>query len=187
MVVTRTRITADEYLAMEQDPFETRRAELIDGEIVLSQPVLWHQHASVEIAGTLLAWEKAGTDRGLVSNPLDVKLDEHNVFAPDVLWYAQARAPRLTDQPPYPIPDLAVEVRSPSTWRYDIGPKKARYEALGVRELWLVDFSSVLVYRRSGPNQSTFDVNLELGSDATLRSPQLPDFALPLAPLYSEA
>ena len=49
------------------------------------------------------------------------------------------------------MPDLAVEVRSPSTWRYDVGAKKDGYERHGLPELWLVDTEarSVLVYRRA--------------------------------------
>ena len=36
MVVTKTRITADEYVAMEE--LEGRRTDLIDGEIVVIEP-----------------------------------------------------------------------------------------------------------------------------------------------------
>ena len=36
-------------------------------------------------------------------------------------------------------PDLAVEVLSPSTARYDRGRKKSVYEKCGVREYWIVD------------------------------------------------
>ena len=52
---------------------------------------------------------------------------------------------------PYPAPDLAVEVRSPSTWRFDIGRKKENYERYGVGELWLVDTAAdvVFAFRRS--------------------------------------
>lgn len=186
MVVTRTRITADEFLAMERDEFDTRRYELVDGEVVVNAPVLWHQHVSLEIAGTLRAWAQAERGRGVATIWIDVKLDQYNVYEPDVLWYAQDRAPSLTDRPPYPIPGLAVEVRSPSTWRKDVGRKKAVYEARGVGELWLVDFTAVLVYRRSGPKQATFDVELELAPEETLTSPLLPGFALPVARLYPE-
>ncbi len=186
MVVTKTRITADEYLAMGEDPWG-RRGQLIDGEIVVMEPTLWHQRAVVEISAALLGWEKGGPDRGLVSNPLDIKRDEFNVYAPDVLWYAKDRAPEIMAPRPYPPPDLVVEIRSPSTWRYDIGPKKTGYEAMGVRELWLVDFTSVLVFRRSEPTRPDFDVTLELTPEETLTSPLLPGFGLPLADLFPAA
>lgn len=186
MVVTTTRITADEYLAMGEDPWG-RRTELIDGVIVITQPSPWHQHAVLEIASALLAWRKGGTDRGFVSLPLDIKRDEYNVYAPDALWYAPGRAPAMDDPRPYPPPDLVVEVRSPSTWRLDVGPKKSGYEAIGVPELWLVDFAAVLVFRRSRPDAPAFDVALELTPEDVLTSSLLHGFELSLAALYPPA
>ena len=123
----------------------------------MSEPTRWHQRAVTEISAAPLGWGKGGPDRGLASLPLDIKRDEYNVYAPTSLWYAAA-APALDAPRPYPPPDLVVEVRSPSTWRLDIGPKKVGYEACGVRELWLVDFTSVLVFRRSEPKRPGFDV-----------------------------
>ena len=80
------------------------------------------------------------------------------------MWYAEGRGPRRDGDRPYPVPDLAIEVRSASTWRYDIGAKKAAYERGGLPELWLVDTAAdeVLVFRRSAPTAATFDVSLEL-------------------------
>ena len=170
---------------MGEDPWG-RRGQLIDGEIVMSQPTPWHQRAVWEIVMAVGAWEKAGPDRGFASLPLDIKRDEYNVYAPDLLWYSPGRAPALDAPRPYPAPDLVVEVRSPSTWRLDIGPKKAGYEAMGVRELWLVDFTSVLVFRRSDPKRPDFDVTLELTPEETLTSPRLPGFALALAGVYPD-
>jgi Uma2 family endonuclease len=84
------------------------------------------------------------------------------------------------------LPHIAVEVRSPSTWRFDIGAKKAAYEREGLRELWLVDTDAkvVLVFRRSAPGVGIFDVALEI--DDTLTSPQLDGFELPLVELFPE-
>ena len=65
----------------------------------------------------LRAWARAAPGRGLAIRPLDVRLNDRNVYNPDILWYADDRAPRRDDRPPYPMPDIAVEVRSPSTWR----------------------------------------------------------------------
>jgi Uma2 family endonuclease len=186
VVVTKTRITADEYLAMGEDPWG-RRGQLIDGEIVVNEPTRWHQDAVKEIAFALVGWEKDGAGRGSASLPLDIQIDQFNVYAPDVLWYAEGHAPELMAPRPYAPPDLVVEIRSPSTWRHDIGRKKSGYEAAGVRELWLVDFTSVLVFRRSDPKRPDFDVALELTPEETLTSPLVPGFALPLAALYPAA
>jgi len=118
--------------------------------------------------------------------PLDVRLDERNVFAPDLLVYSEGQGPRREDPPPSPLPDLAVEVRSPSTWRYDIGAKKAAYERHGLPELWLVDTAAdaVLAFRRSSTTRRSFDVTLELGLADPLSSPLLPGFGLSLDELF---
>jgi Uma2 family endonuclease len=181
------RMTADEYLALPYAP-ERRGAELVEGELVMEEPLLLHQAVKGELEYALRSWVRSGRGRGLVTLPLDVKLDEHNVFGPDLLWYPDEAAPNVHAARPYPVPHLAVEVRSPSTWRYDIGPKKAAYERAGLRELWLVDTaaSEVLIFRRSMPAAPAFDVALELERSDVLTSPQLDGFELPLSELFPE-
>jgi Uma2 family endonuclease len=166
------RLTADDYLARE-DP---RRTELIDGVVVVNEPTVLHQRVVGVIYASLLAWTRSGPGRGTVTLPLDVRLDDATVLAPDVLWFAQEidlsapRAPRM--------PDLAVEVRSPATWVYDVGPKRELYERHGLRELWLADTASrtLLVYRRQRA-EGGFDVQTELEAREQLASTLLPGFA----------
>ncbi|MDX6704818.1 MAG: hypothetical protein QOI48_664 [Solirubrobacteraceae bacterium] len=185
VVSTAQRMTANEFLALKPDK-RWRRRELIDGEVVVNEPSWTHSRSRFRIGTALEVWSRCGPARGTAGDPLDVALDEHNVLAPDVLWYRDGRAPRLSDQPPYPIPDLAVEIRSPSTWRYDIGAKKASYERHGLPELWLVDTAAnvVLVFRRSMPEAPDFDVSEELNTEATLTSPLLPGFALAVKEIF---
>lgn len=180
------RMTADEFLAMD-DP--RRGLQLIDGEVVVNEPRQRHQYLQGELFALLREWVRSERGSGAVSLPIDVKVDDYNVYAPDVLWYADenADAPQGIDpDPPYAVPDLAIEVRSPSTWRYDVGRKKAEYERHGLRELWLVDgqADTVLVFRRSAPAAPGFDVALEAPSGETLASPLLSGFALDLRALF---
>lgn len=177
------RLTADEYLALPHDGVPTW---LVEGEVVVDQPAHPHQHVLLELASELRAWTKAEVGRGLISLSLDSKLDERNVFGPDLQWYAAERA-KLEAKGPYPLPDLAVEVRSPSTWRYDLGAKWLAYERAGLKELWLVDTvaQTVIVCRRSSPLVSTFDVLLEVREGEEVTSPQLPGFALDVAALFA--
>jgi Uma2 family endonuclease len=176
------RMTADEYLT---GPEDSRRTELVAGEVIVHEPRKPHQFVVMELLHALQLWLRAQDGRGQVWIPLDVKLDDSNVFAPDLLWY---RAGRDEDpDPPYALPDLAVEVRSPSTWRYDIGAKKSAYERGGLPELWLVDTAAdvVLVFRRSSATSAMFDVSLELMVDDDLTSPLLPGFAHPVRALFA--
>lgn len=179
------RMTADDYLALgEGHP----RTQLIEGEVVVTEPTPLHQVVLLDLLRALDGWTLASAHRGTVSLPLDVKLDERNVFGPDLLWYAEGRQPARYAGRPSPVPDIAVEVRSPSTWRYDVGAKKAAYERGGLPELWLVDTagSRVLVFQRSAAAVARFDIALELGIDDELTSPQLPGFALALSSLFAD-
>jgi hypothetical protein len=98
----------------------------------------------------------------------DVRIDEHNVYAPDLLWLSTEHLPADLDAYPERIPDLCVEIRSHSTWRYDIGAKQRVYEATGLPELWLVDDAaeSVLVYRRTTPRRGWVMHKWRIGSGA---------------------
>jgi Uma2 family endonuclease len=181
------RMTAEEYLALPE-PLHRQHTELINGEIVVHEPLPLHQLVKGELLYALTRWFKQDPRRGRIWLPLDVLIDESNVFAPDLLWYREGAGPDRHGGRPSPVPMLAIEVRSPSTWRYDIGAKKAAYERAGLQELWLVDTaaSEVLIFRRSVLEAPAFDVALELERDQVLTSPQLDGFELPLAELFPE-
>jgi Uma2 family endonuclease len=178
------RMTAEEFLARPDQ--ELRWTELVGGEVVVDVPILRHQLICSELLFELMAWARCGPDRGLASIELAVRIGERDVYQPDLVWYRASRAPDSDARPPYPVPNLAVEVRSPTTWRFDIGAKKSGYERAGLPELWLVDSAAdvVLVFRRSESDAPTFDVALEFARGDALTSPQLPGFALPLDDLF---
>jgi Uma2 family endonuclease len=179
MGATATRMTAEEYYAVT---VEGDRKQLVDGEIVVNEPKAIHALLQVRLAAALHSWVSAGEGRGLALLPTDVRMDEHNVYGPDLLWFSAEHVPADLDAYPERVPDLCVEIRSQTTWRFDIGAKMRLYEAGGLPELWLVDDAAktVLVYRRSAPESKSFDVALELGVGETLTSPQLPGFGLAL-------
>ena len=143
------RMTVDEF-------FELRRRRagraLVDGEVVVNAPRPLHQRVALDLMFALDAVVPGR--RRAAARPRrrsGVVLDEHNYYEPDILWFREGRGPGRSDTTLQPLPDIAVEVRSPSTWRYDIGAKKARYEQHGLPELWLVDTAAdeVIVFRRS--------------------------------------
>jgi len=183
MALTSTRLTADEYFAL---PPTERRTQLINGEIVVTEASLRHQRIAFEIAHLLTNWLRDNPGHGEAGIPVDVHLDDFNVFAPDVWWVPEDEKPARDAKRILGPPALAVEVRSPSTWRYDVGVKKRTYERLGLAELWLVDTAAdaVLVYRRSSPESDQFDVELERAVGESLTTPLLPGFSLDLAALF---
>ena len=173
------QMTADQFVAAPV-PDHGRPWNLVGGEVVVNEPTRVHARVQGNILVALELWTRQAAGRGCAGLPIDIGLDDRNVFAPDVHWYREERVPANDAVPPYAMADLAVEVRSPSTWRYDIGAKKSAYERHGLPELWLVDTlaETVLVYRRSKSDAVRFDVALELDAGAQLRSPLLPAFSL---------
>ena len=178
-------MTVEEYIDATADVPEP--TELIDGVMVVDhrRRRFRHQSALGEIVCALAAWERAAPDRGHVSLPLDVILDQCNVYAPDVLWYSDEERMEW-DGYQRAMPDLVVEVRSPDTWHYDVGYKREMYEHYGLPELWLVDTEApeVGVLRRSRANGPRFDFDAKVALDEVLTSPQLPGFELPLREVF---
>ncbi len=183
MALAAARLTAEQYFAI---PVESPGMQLIDGEIVVTDPTFRHQRIAGEIYRLLSNWVEANPGHGEAGLGGNFHMDERNVFAPDVWWVPDDRRPgRTAGRYPGP-PDLAVEVRSPSTWRYDVGTKKRTYEREGIVELWLVDTraDTVLVFRRSFRAATGFDVALELEAGEVLSTPLLPGFGIDLAALF---
>ena len=154
MSTTTARITADEFFALTWE--DDRWRELIDGVVVVNEPLPRHAVTLARIVGRLQPWVEAGPGRGLVLTPTDVELTEWDVYGPDAMWIAERNRPDL-------------DVRLPR-----------------VPELWLVDTSAetVLVFRRSTSSAPIFDVALELTSEETLSSPQLEGFTARVGDLF---
>jgi len=183
MAVAAARLTAEEYFATTD---ESPGVQLIDGEIVVNEPTFRHQRLVGEIFRLLANWLSGHPGHGEAGLGGNFHLDDANVFVPDVWWTPGDRRPGRASGRYAGPPALAVEVRSPSTWRYDVGTKKQTYEREGISELWLVDtpVDTVLVFRRSYPAAAGFDVALELVAGEVLTTPLLPGFELDLAALF---
>ena len=76
----------------------------------------------------------------------DVFLDEKNNFIPDVVIVCDRN--KIKHNGVHGVPDLVVEVLSPSTMTRDRGIKKDTYEKAGVKEYWIVspEEKSIEVY-----------------------------------------
>jgi Uma2 family endonuclease len=184
-LMSATLLTADEYIATGDA--RPRWTELIDGEVYVNSPTIRHQRIVSHIHVELVMWTRQQAGRGQSPGQHDVKIDDSNVLAPDVLWISEGRLPADGTHLDF-VPELVVEVRSPSAWRYDTTVKFRKYEAVGVAEVWMVDTASntVLVYRRSSATSAQFDVALELGAGEQLVSPLLEGFAFDLAALFND-
>jgi Uma2 family endonuclease len=70
--------------------------------------------------------------------PVDVYLDEENVYQPDIVFISNQQI-HILQEKINGAPDLIVEILSPGSDKYDKKEKKAVYERSGVKEYWMVD------------------------------------------------
>lgn len=131
------RITAEEFF---RDAPEERKAELIDGVMVMPSPALVTHERLQRFLLTLLTLFVEEHNLGeVLGSRTAVALDRLNAPEPDILFVARARANMIREKGVFGAPDLVIEILSAGTARNDRGPKFAAYERAGVRELWLID------------------------------------------------
>jgi len=128
---------ADYYQLPEYEAHDV--IELIDGEVVVGMPPIpKHQDVVRDILFlfTGFARKKGGKT---YASPIEVYLDEHNVYEPDVLYLREETQCEVGEKRLTGPPDLVVEVLSPRTAKYDRQQKYEAYEKHGVHEYWIVD------------------------------------------------
>ncbi|RKH48272.1 Uma2 family endonuclease [Corallococcus sicarius] len=132
------------YADLEDVP-PTKVGEIIEGELVVSpRPASRHTRA----ASRLGAWLDGPFDRGqdgpggwLILDAPELRfLPSGDALVPDVTAWRRERMPQLPDVPSFSLaPDWVCEVLSPSTYRWDRGPKMRVYAREGVEWLWFID------------------------------------------------
>lgn len=115
--------------------------ELFDGEIMKrSAPSLIHQRISRKLLGKMDAYIEKKKLGEIFSAPVDLNLDEHNAFQPDLAFISKERSFLIEDDDYIKgAPDLVVEIISPGTVKKDRVIKKNLCERFAIREYWLVD------------------------------------------------
>lgn len=135
-MVTTTKFTRDDYMALP----EGYPAQLVEGDLVKSpSPTYGHQRLVLRLGRRLS--ELIGESRVAIA-PMDVFLDRHNVYQPDVLVTPR---PLAKDVAEVGIPCLVIEVLSPSTRLRDRRQKLTHYLEGGVAEVWFVEPESETV------------------------------------------
>jgi len=144
--LNRLPATQDEFEAWcaSFDGSEIGRFEFLYGCVVAEPPAHW-PHGKLDATFVhRLASQVEDVGRGLVfGSSQGFALPTGDTVEPDVAVVLR----ETWDAAPPPtlgrfltvVPDLVVEVLSPSTARRDRGPKRDIYERNGVREYWLVD------------------------------------------------
>ncbi len=126
----------EDFLRLEESNLP---CELINGELFMSPaPNFTHQVVLSNLNDILKG--HARTIGAIVAfSPVDVYLDNKNVFQPDLLLVKKENLAIITERGLQGAPDLAVEIISPSNAFKDRNQKRRLYQKFGVKEYWIID------------------------------------------------
>ena len=184
----RPELMLEDYLAL---PVTNRRLEVIDGVIVMSpSPTGWHQKLLIRFHRGI---DDFVTPRGLGEvfvSPLDIlirKLPKLRVRQPDVAFFAALELAGLDLRRVNVwevVPQIVVEITSPSDRAKKWAAKLADYASIRVPEVWRADPDAESIevlalaegrYTRAGL----------FGAGDAVRSIVLPGLELPVGPLFA--
>jgi Uma2 family endonuclease len=188
-LVLRSLDASWNYARWEQLPADGNRYEIIDGVLFMTTaPSFFHQwivQRLVRLVGI------PSEDQGLayfVTAPIGVLMPGCDPVQPDFLLVRQANAGIIVDRRVRGVPDLIVEVLSPTNPEQDTETKREAYARAAVPEYWIVrpETRDLMVYWQPDAQQSDYTQIQLIAPDATLSSPTLP-IQLAVAALFAGA
>jgi len=176
--------TYEEFMSLPEGG--SLRYEIIDGELCMTpSPSPRHQRISLRmsiIIGTYLDRSPIGE---VFAAPCDVVFskDPLQVVEPDLVFVSKEHLSIITEKNIQGVPDLTVEILSPSTETADRRVKHSLYQRFGVSEYWIVDpeTETVQVFRLACGH---YPAPLEHSKRDLLESPLLPGLSIPLSEVF---
>jgi len=145
--------TVEDYYSWD----EGIRCELYEGSLIVAEaPTIRHQGISVVLIAKLHTFLEDKPCE-VFHAPFSVKLfeNEETVFEPDIVIVCDES--KLSGRHFEDVPDMVIEILSPSTARMDKQLKYDKYQKAGVKEYWIVDPKQNLLEanRLSGDSYTT--------------------------------
>ena len=159
-------------------PKDGKKYELVDGEIVVSPAGMRHSAVISNINALIWNFLQENPIGTVYSSDVGIAFPNGNVRSPDVTYVSRAKLPggESPETLGEVIPDLAVEVLSPSDSLKELGRKIGEFLENGVPIVWLVDPArqTVTVYR------SLTETQQFTSEDMITAEPVLPGFSVPI-------
>ena len=162
---------------------DEQRYEFLDGElVVLPTPNIAHQVTLGDLLCELYDFLKE-KKTGEAFMRVAVVLSDTNVVEPDITFVLANRMDIVGVDDIQGVPDLIVEVISPSDPERDLVRKRGIYARQGIAEYWIADpeARSILVMTLDG---ATYRVAGEYGTGDTLISRTLRDLRLEVGEVF---
>ena len=164
---------------------ENKKMEFINGEIIFQSPAKLRHTNSVKLLTNLLSNFVIKNNLGFVGSEKMLVSLTRNDYEPDVCFFVKSKSQHFKpDQMQFPAPDIAVEVLSPSTEKYDRKTKFQDYAAHGIAEYWIVNPEHETIEQYYLQNEE-YELLLK-AKDGTIESVVLPDFKIRIRAIFDE-
>ena len=174
-----TLISAEEFdLLAETDE---RRLEFLDGEVIEgSAPLPRHALIVSNLYAELRSLARAGAV-GIALVGSEFQIGQERRLIPDLAFLLTPKANRMDpdETPILLIPDLAIEVISPSETALDVERKVVAYLEAGVAEVWTVYPNVSHIYLH------TFNTTRLIRADEALTCALFPGWSTPAAHVFA--
>ncbi len=167
---------------------EDKKAEFINGEVIMHSPVKRKHWSSSSHLTFLLEFYVRLNDLGEIAVEKALIELTRNDYEPDICFWLKEKTKGFSnDQMIFPAPDFVVEILSRSTAKNDRTIKHQDYAAHGIREYWIID-----------PNRQLIDQFILIGNDTEympakthlisqdIKSFMIEGFEIPVAAVFDE-
>ena len=152
-VISNTKVSVKEFREMLFDDDDDYYYEIINGEMIQkSAPAPLHQAVLRNLLYALESYNRMQKKGSVFCAPLDVYLDEYNKPQPDLVFVSNEKNGIITNDGIIGVPDLIIEVISPTSIIRDRVEKKNLYERMSVQEFWIIDpqYAAIEIYTLGG-------------------------------------
>lgn len=177
-----TKLTYADYAKLPAEAGYT--TELINGLIFREpSPSFIHQRVSRRLQQILIAYFASTDPKGEVFNaPLDVYFNEYTVVQPDLIYLPSSRPAK--NDPVDSLPELVVEILSPSTSRTDRVIKLSVYQEAGIPHYWILDPHEGII--EAYELRNNYYTSIVRYAEGTFIHPSFPDLSFDVDALFAE-
>ncbi len=179
--VLQRRLKFEDYLSLPDD----QDYEIIEGVLYVSpRPRPLHQVVAYRLL-MLIGTHVEALSIGMLVPDADLIISERDTYvSPDIMFFAGDRFAGVNrDDFIRLVPDLIVEVLSPTTEDYDRRTKRRTYAELGVPHYWIVDPRSKTLIECTQPAAGKYEEHA-VTPDQFFRPALFPDLAIDLNRLF---
>ncbi len=187
-IVEEARRQLDEEAKRRQEFYEwldeDKKAEFVNGEIVVHSPAKkWHLDV-VQHLGQLLKIYTATFDLGYVAVEKALIALIRNDYEPGICFFGKSKAAHFVpDQSRFPVPDLVVEVLS-SNEDHDRITKFQDYQKNGIEEYWIIDPVAETLEQYFLSENGAYELQLK-AAEGHVASRVIEGFRIPINAIFS--